>query len=151
MPCVGRHVLVAGFQIPSAQRQVPVQVGGQRLYRALSSAAPSPRRGRRRSPPVVDVHGYASKAIATCGSVNISGSSCAASVGICRWEAISPDKIAFSIHTLAFSTGKSGRRLSQFYIPKSDILQDFNLIQDLRHIFKEFHSTVDRHVKYIGN
>ena len=30
MPCVGRHVLVAGFQIPSAQRQL-VQVGGQRL------------------------------------------------------------------------------------------------------------------------
>ena len=54
-------------------------------------------------------------------------------------------------HTLAFSTGKSGRRLSQLYISESDILQYFYLIQDLRNVFKEFYGTVDCHVQYIGN
>ena len=54
-------------------------------------------------------------------------------------------------HTLAFSTGKSGRRLSQLYISESDILQYFYLIQDLRNVFKEFYGTVDCHVQYIDN
>lgn len=55
------------------------------------------------------------------------------------------------LHTLALATGERGGRLPQLDIPQADLLNYLNLIQYLRYVFKEFHSTVYRHIQYVGN
>lgn len=55
------------------------------------------------------------------------------------------------LHTLALATGERGGRLPQLDIPQTDLLNYLNLVQYLRYVFKEFHSTVYRHIQYVGN
>ena len=60
-------------------------------------------------------------------------------------------KFGGKLHTLAFATGKRGRRLSQFYITQPHLLNYLYLIQNLRHVFKKFHRAVNCHIQHIGN
>ena len=60
-------------------------------------------------------------------------------------------KFRSQLHARALTSGERGGRLPQLDIPQTDLLNYLNLVQYLRYVFKEFHSTVYRHIQYVGN
>ena len=55
------------------------------------------------------------------------------------------------LHSLAFAARECGARLAEFQITESHVLQHFDFVQDIGHVFKKLHRAVDCHVQYVGD
>ena len=54
-------------------------------------------------------------------------------------------------HTLALTAREGGGRLPEFDVAESDVLQDFDFLENLGLVLEEFHGLVDGHVEHVGD
>ena len=62
-----------------------------------------------------------------------------------------PCQLAGQLHTLCFTAGQLGRRLSQFDIAKAHFFQGFQMTVNGRNIPEELQRLTDAHIQYIEN